>query len=256
MRFPLGRYGDNHVVPDALFDLRDPAARPPSDALDAQFRVPSSLNVMLDGMAQAGRQDLLEQWSEVFSGIAEDTARYLQHGGYVIDPNSSGAVPARLAMTAVMHAEVPGFTVARWHLHLYVGATGVSLLDGQVLPVDWESVELTIRGVAQSRHANEVWLRTAELWGVRWDQPRPGALREIVEPPWHDYIDSLDRGVCPGPPGWGHHETRVADEWMVQQAIEDEASIAHDHAAGRGLQWARLMSDEDFDDPAPRSATG
>lgn len=256
MRFPVGRLGDNRVVPDPLFDPRDPAARPPHDAHDVQFRVPSSLNAMLDGMAQAHREDLLDQWRELFAEIAEDTSRYLQRGGYVIAPESSGAIPARLAITAVMHSEIPGFQVARWHLHLYVAATAVSLLDDRVLPVDWEHVNHTATGATRGRNARQVWERTSELWGVRWDRPRPGALDEIVEPPWCDHIDTLDRGVCPGPKSWGTFETTIADAWDVQDAIRSEAFLASESAAGRGPRWAPMLSDEDLEDSAPQSSTG
>lgn len=31
VKFPLGRYGDNHVTPNLLFDPRDPAAAPPPE---------------------------------------------------------------------------------------------------------------------------------------------------------------------------------------------------------------------------------
>lgn len=252
--FPLGQYGDNHVTPAMLFDPRERAAGPLADAIDVQFRLPSSLNTMLDGMAQAGREDLLDQWRQVYSEIAEDTAVFLQHGGYGIDRQRSGAAPARLAMTPVIHAAIPGFTVARWHIHLYVGPSAPSLIDGQVLPVARDNLKTGLECVAQARNINQVWERTTELWGVRWEKPRPGAELEIVEPPWHEHIESLERGVCPGSPRWGPRETWVADDGIEAYAAESERQIAADNAAGRGLQWAKLMFEDD--DELPEAATG
>ena len=247
MTFPLGRYGDNHVAPDMLFDPNDPAAGPPPDAVDVQFRCPSSLNVMLDGMAQADREDLLDQWRAVYAEVAEEAVTYLQRsGGWVTDRERSGLAPARLAITAVMHGEVPGFAVARWHLHLYVAAVGVSLLDGQRLPVDPGSIDLGMRGPALRRYITQLEARTAELWDLRWDRPQLGAGFEIVEPPWHGYIDSLDRGVCPGPAPWGPRETMVADAEAVRIAAESTERMARN---GPGFTRAKLldeMDDEEF----------
>ena len=252
--FPLGHYGDNHVTPATLFDPRDGAAGPPADALDVQFRLPSSLNTLLDAIAQAGEEDLLDQWRRLYGELADDTALFLQHGGYGVDRQRSGAAPARLAMTPVIHAAVPGFTVARWHIHLYVGAHATSLIDGQVLPVARDNLKTALDCIARPHNISEVLARTTELWGVRWDRPRPGAEQEIVEPPWHDCIESLERGVCPGSPRWGARETWVADDGIEARAAEAERRFASDVAAGRGPVWAKLMFEDD--DELPEAATG
>jgi hypothetical protein len=249
----VGRYGDNHVVPSPLFDQADPAAQPPRDAVDVQFRLPSSLNAMLDGMARAERKDLLDGWRSVFAEIADDTVMFLQRGGYAVDPERSGLAPARLAITAVMHAAIPGFEVARWHLHLYVGSTATSLLDDRRLAVHWDSIDLAMRGPTQARHINQVWARTAALWGVRWDRPLPGAEQEIVEPPWHEHIDSLDRGVCPGTTSWGPHKVMVADEHIVQMALRDQEVLAR---VGPGWTRAKLLFEDDEDDALSGPASG
>ena len=246
--WPLGQFGDNHVTPTALFDSRDPSAGPPPDALDVQFRVPSSLNTMLDGMAQAGREDLLDQWRRLYLELAEDTARFLQHAGYGVDRQRSGAAPSRLAITPVVHASIPGFGVARWHAHLYVGAHATSLIDGQVLPVARDNLATGLDCIARAYHAREVEERTSALWDLRWDRPRPGAAIEIVEPPWHEHIESLERGVCPGPTPYPRLETWVADDGIEARAVEAERQIAHDNATGRGLVWAKLMFEDDEDE--------
>ena len=252
--FPLGRFGDNHIAPAMLFDPNDPDARPPDDALDLVFRCPSSLNVMLDGMAQAGREDLLDQWRGMYAEIAEETARFVQRGGgYVTDRARSGKAPARLEITAVMHREAPGFTGARWHLHVYVGATAVSLLDDQRLPVPWESLKSGARITALRRYAKVLHGLMAERWGVRWDSPRPGALAEIVEPPWHEHIDTLERGMCPGPESWGPRRQYVIDEDSVRMAERDTAAIARREAEGRGWRPPKLLfedEDEDYVHPS------
>ena len=107
---------------------------------------------MLDGIAQAGREDLLDQWRRVYVEIAEDTAVFLQHDGYGVDRQRSGAAPARLAMTPVIHAAIPGFSVSRWHIHLFVGANATSLIDGQVLPVDRDNLKTGLGCVARPRN--------------------------------------------------------------------------------------------------------
>lgn len=251
--FPLGRYGDNHVTPAMLFDPHDSNARPPADAVDVQFRLPSSLNAMLDGMARAGREDLIGPWRALFSEIAESTAGQLQHGGYGIDDQQGGKAPARLEITAVMHREVPGFAVARWHLHLYVGATATSLLDGRRLPVAGDSIDNIVSAVAWPHYINQVEQRTAELWGVRWAEPRPGAQLEIVEPTWHEHIDSLERGVCAGP--WSPQRMVLADADVVRLAASREVYAAQDVEAGRGPTWAKLLFEDD-DEDSPATATG
>lgn len=253
--FPLGRFGDNHVTPAPLFDPRDAAAVPPPGTLDVQFRLPSSLNTMLEAMTQTGQEDLLDQWRELHDTLALDAARNLQHGGYVVDRARGGAAPARLNITVVTHARIPGFPVARWHIHLYVGAVATSLIDGQVLPIDREGLPGALDSIARARHVGDVWERTTELWGVRWGRPRPGAESEIVDPPWHEHIESLERGVCPGPPGWPRLETWVADDGIEARAEESERQIAADKAAGRGLVWAKLMFEDDDDEDLP-AATG
>lgn len=251
MTFPLGRFGDNHVAPDMLFDPSDPSARPPEDALDVQFRCPVSLNVMLDGMAQAGREDLLDQWREMYSHVAEETARFVQRGGgRVVDRERSGLAPARLEITVVMHGEVPGFDVARWHLHVYVGATGTSLLDGERLPVPYESVELGVSTTAYGCSGNLLEEVVAQRWGVRWAQPQRGAIREIVEPPWHEHIDTLDRGVCPGPEPWGPRRLLLSDQSHVERAARKVVKFARDEAEGRGYRRPKLMFEDD-EEPLP-----
>ena len=252
MTFPLGRYGDNHVTPDVLFDPGDPTARPPDDAVDMQFRHPVSLNVMLDAMARAGQQDLLDQWQRMFAELAEDTTRWVQRScGWVVDAQRSGLAPARLAITTIRHDTIPGFDVARHHLHVYIGGVGTSLIDDRRLPTSWDSVDEGRRGPAQRRHINQVWKLTTEGWGVRWDQPRPGAEDEIVDPPWHEHIDSLDRGVCPGPAAWGSRRVMVADAEAVRMAAEDEEFYARNDP---GWSRAKLLFEDDDDFPA--AATG
>lgn len=244
MTFPLGRFGDSHVAPDSLFDSSDPAAAPPPAAIDVQFRCPSSLNAMLDQMAKRGRDDLIEDWRTVYGELASDTARFVQRGGRGPDAGRAGLAPARLAITTVVHDQVPGFEVARWHLHVYVGATAVSLLDGQVLDTSFESLDLGVRSVAWPRYVNQLWARTEREWGVRWDEPRPGAEKEIVEPAFHEWIDTLDRGVCPGPPAWGPRRLLLADEVSLRLSAQDERSIARARAEGRGYERPRTLDDD------------
>lgn len=245
MTFPLGRFGDNHVAPDSLFDVSDAMAAAPADAIDVQFRCPSSLNAMLDQMANAGRGDLIEDWRTVYSELADDTARLVQRGGRVSDAERSGRAPARLAITTVVHRTVPGFEVARWHLHVYVGATAVSLLDGRRLPTSWDSLQTGIEAVAWPGYVNGLWERTEREWGVRWDEPRPGAEKEIVEPAFDKCIDSFDRGICPGTASGGPTRLIVADAVSLRLAAQAEEAIAMASTQGRGRRRAPLLFEDD-----------
>ena len=243
MSFPLGRYGDNHVSPDELFD---PAAEPPPyDAIDVQFRCPVSLSMMLDGMAQADRPDLHDQWSRLYAELGAETAQYVQRGGRGIDAERSGLAPARLAVTVVPHAEVPRTASTRWHLHVYVGGTVISLLDGRVLEIAVDQLRRNVWGNIHARYAGRLRELTTQLWHVRWAQPRPGAVQEIVEPPWHQHIDSRDRGVCPGPKNWGARNSILADEQDLRVAERDEDDMARADAEGRGWRESKLLYEDE-----------
>lgn len=231
--FPLGRYGDTHVPPAVLFDVDDPVAGPPPDAIDVQFRCPVSLSVLLDGLAQAGLTSDLTAWRRAYSDLVTDTMTRLQaDAGRVADRAQSGSAPARLELAAVVETAVPGFAQARWHAHIYIGATAESLMDGTRWPVDRWSLNQSVPGVTEGFYANRLEeLASRELDVDEWGEPRPGAVKEIMRPPWHEYIGSAERGVCPGP--WGpRRKLLLADARHLQSAAEMERQLAYEREHG------------------------
>ncbi|WP_130295462.1 hypothetical protein [Pseudonocardia sediminis] len=253
-RMPLGRYGDTRVEPATLFDVEDSSAGPPPDAIEVQFRCPVSLSVMLDGMAEAGLDDAVQAWGSAYSDLIGQVLVELQRGaGYVVDGDRRALAPARLELAAVVEAEVPEMAKARWHAHVYVGATAESLIDGTRWPVDVDELQQSVFSLTESFHSNRLWELAERELGVVWGQPRPGAVKEIMQPPWHEHIDPPERGVCPGP--WGPRGYRVlADEDKLRLAVETEARIAHQREQGLWQEptwqdarayWDRVLTEAD-----------
>lgn len=226
-----GRHGDTHVRPAALFDVTDPSAALPEDAFEVQFRSPVSLSVMLDGMAQASLDDELNQWGNAYNDLVQRLLTRVQADcGYAIDPPDT-ATPARLELAAIAETAVPGFEQARWHCHVYIGATATILSSGERRPLAREIMPRKVSGLTFPFYMRELEGLAEQTLGVEWGQPRPGAEREIVDPPWHEYIGTDDRGVCPGP--WGPlGELLLADEQDLRHRAEAEEQIRRDRAAG------------------------
>jgi len=230
----LGRYGDTHVRPDVLFDVddADSGAGAPAGAFDVQLRCPVSLSVLLDGMRQAGLDDELAAWGRTYRDVVAATVTQVQRaGGYVADGHRRDLAPARLEIAAVVEDTVAGYSSSRWHAHIYVGPTAVSLLDGVRWPVDAARLEQGVFNVVWPSYMPSLEERAAEHLDVSWGEPRPGAVREIVDPPWHDYIDhGGDRGVCRGP--WGPRRLLLADASDLEMAERSERQIAYERAHG------------------------
>ncbi|MBC3189560.1 hypothetical protein H7X46_00575 [Pseudonocardia sp. C8] len=229
-----GRFGETHVEPTVLFDGTDPAAAPPPDAHDVQFRAPVSLSVMLDGMAEADLDHEVAAWGRAYSELLTGLLREIQRScGWVVDPAAPAVlVPGRLALAAVVEPHVPGFAQARWHGHVYVGATAPVLATGELSTVPGDWLQEGIFSM-QSEHLNAVEDLAEREFGVTWGKAQLGAAkREIVEPPWHEYIGDDDRGVCPGP--WPTTGARVlADERFLRLSAEAEATTRADLESGR-----------------------
>lgn len=240
----VGRYGDTRVAPAALFDVADPSAAPPPDAHEVQFRAPVSLSVMLDGMAEAGLTDAVTAWGEAYSELVHRLlGRVQQACGWAGDPERSSILsPARLELAGVTEAVAPGFTQARWHCHVYVGATATILATGERAPVSTERLREGVYSLVNGFHTNELRALAERELDVTWGRPRDTATAsEIVEPPWHEHIGDADRGVCPGP--WEITGTRVlADEDSLRLHAEQEAGIIADRAAGRDPEQEDLRA--------------
>ena len=230
----IGRYGDTRVEPTPLFDVTDPAGTPPPDAHEVLFRAPVSLSVMLDGMAEAGLADEVDAWGRAYSELLNRLLREVQRAcGWAGDPERTSILsPARLELAGVVEAVVPGFEQARWHCHVYVGATATILATGERAPVSAEYLREGVYSSAQGFHMLELRALAERELEVSWGRPRRTATGyEIVDPPWHEYIGDDDRGVCPGP--WEVSGTRVlADEDSLRLAAEQEAGIRAEREAG------------------------
>lgn len=230
----VGRYGSTRAEPAPLFDVTDPAATPPRDAHEVLFRAPVSLSVMLDGMAEAGLADEVDAWGRAYSELLHRLLREVQEScGWAGDPERTSILsPARLELAGVVEAVVPGFEQARWHCHVYVGATATILATGERAPVSAEYLREGVYSSAQGFHMNQLRALAEQELEVSWGLPRDtSSIYEIVDPPWHEYIGENDRGVCPGP--WPVTGTRVlADERALRLAAEQEGGMIAEREAG------------------------
>lgn len=250
----MDRCGDAHVAPAVLFDVEDPAAGPPAGSIDVQFRSPVSLSVMLDGMDEAGLDRELDIWAAGYRDLAGRLLRRVQVCcGYVRAVEDGGAarqLPARLELAAVIESVVPGFEQARWHCHVYVGPTALTLADGVRRPVDVDAVRLGAETGVEGTYISALWALAERQLEVTWGPPEPGAEHEIIEPPWHEYIGAAERGVCPG--RWsGMAETVVADARALRQRAAQRQLIPRQReiygntadpdwrAAREALGWGR-----------------
>lgn len=227
----LGRYGDTHVAPAVLFDVDDPSAIPPQGSIDVQFRVPVSLSAMLDGMAQADLRPELNAWGHGYSALVSRLLTNVQEtGGYAITHGDT-AMPARLELAAVIETAVPGFDQHRWHCHVYVGPTATTLHDGERRPTARAALARKMSSLAYPFYKREVEALAARELLVEWGEPRPGAEREIVDPPWHEHVGANERGICDGP--WGRRgDVVLPDEIHLRSCAEAEVQIQRDRAAG------------------------
>jgi len=250
----LGRYGDTRVDPRVLFDVDDidggPDAGPPLEAIDVQLRCPVSLSVLLDGMRQAGLDRELDEWDRAYRDLVTETVAKVQlDGGYVAHGGHGGeAAPARLEMATVVEDTVPGYACSRWHAHLYIGPTAVSLIDGRRWPVALGQLPRAVENVSWPFYANRLEALAADLLAVTWGEPQPGAAPEIVDPPWHEHIGAADRGVCPG--RWGPRRLLLSDASHLRMAADEERLLADRRA--RGLEWMEppLYEPPPLPDPA------
>ncbi|MFP5070918.1 hypothetical protein ACLFMI_14790 [Pseudonocardia nantongensis] len=251
----VGRYGSTRVEPAPLFDVTDPGAAPPLDAHEVLFRAPVSLSVMLDGMAEAELGDEVDAWGRAYSGLLNRLLREVQEScGWAGDPERTSILsPARLELAGVVEAVTPGFEQARWHCHVYVGATATILATGERAPVSPEYLCEGVYSSAQGFHMNQLRALAEQELEVSWGFPRDtSSIYEIVDPPWHEYIGENDRGVCPGP--WHVTGTRVlADARALRLAAEQEARRRAQREAGLvpdqdelraagAAYWARMVT--------------
>lgn len=215
-----------------------------------QLRCPVSLSVLLDGMRQAGLDRELDEWDRAYRDLVTETVAKVQlDGGYVAHGGHGGeAAPARLEMATVVEDTVPGYACSRWHAHLYIGPTAVSLIDGRRWPVALGQLPRAVENVSWPFYANRLEALAADLLAVTWGEPQPGAAPEIVDPPWHEHIGAADRGVCPG--RWGPRRLLLSDASHLRMAADEERLLADRRA--RGLEWMEppLYEPPPLPDPA------
>lgn len=227
--------GDTSVDPAQLFDLQ--TGRPPADALDVYFSVPTSLSLFGDALARTpSMEHLLPRLAEVYHEVLAETLVQLQRmGGYVEHPGWGPSTPARLELTARSENQVPGESIMRIHGHVYIGRTAAALRDGTRHPVNLRRLR---------RAADNAWLsyldllksRVASEFGLTWG-PLPDhhpSDVEIVEPPFAPHVGlhrSPDQAVCPG--FYGPLERIAADQqWRAGIAASVERVAADRRRAG------------------------
>ncbi len=217
-------YGDTRVPPDVLFDVFDPSTPgPPTDAFDVQFRVPISLSLYVSDLATNGREHELAAVQAAYQRVVDETVANVQfEGGHVGHP-AGGQAEARLALAVVVEPRVPGIDGLRPHTHVYVGRTAVDVHDDCPRQVDPARLRGAIFDVTWSFYMNRLWAYTAEL-GLAWGEPRPGAVKEVVDPPYATHLAGQPHGVCPGP--WGPRELLLADERHLQARAVTERQVA------------------------------
>lgn len=218
----LGRIGETRVEPGRLFDSEDRSSGPPADALDVQFRAPLSFSLFVDELFRAGREADGRACFALYEQVIDRTVAQLQYMcGYVLDEHGR-PFPARLSITAYGESIVPGFDTVRMHHHLYVGRTGVSLRDGQSLPVDVPRLRRGLDGVGPV-HFQAIQELTEERFGCRWGPPPGGYAFEILDPPVHERIVGQELGICPSP--WGPRTTWEQPSPETLAALDAEAAL-------------------------------
>jgi hypothetical protein len=211
-------YGETHVAPAQLFDAT--VGRPPTDALDLYFSVPTSLSLLGDALARTpDMAHLLSKLAQVYSDVLGSTVVKLQRScGYVEHPTLGKKTPARLAITARSENSVPGEALMRIHGHVYVGRSATALHDGQEWPVN----EARLRRVVDDvwiTYLDRLVIATSEALSLSWG-PLPGhhpGDKEIVEPPFAPHVREhrpVEQVQCPGQ--YGPLTQIVADQqWRI-----------------------------------------
>jgi len=220
--------GDTRVPPDVLFDVSDPGTPgPPADAFDVQFRVPISFSLYASDLAANGRERELAAVQAAYQRVVDETFANVQlEGGHVPHP-AGGQAEARLALAVLVEPRVPGIDGLRPHTHVYVGRSAVDVHDDSPRQVDLARLRGAIFDVTWSFYLRRLWAYTEEL-GLTWGEPRPGAVREVVDPPYAEHIAGEPQGVCPGP--WGPRELLLADTDYLEGRAEAERQIAWERA--------------------------
>ena len=210
-------FGDSWVTPDVLFD---PASSgPPADAFDVQFRVPVSLAVYVDELAREGRRHELTEFVGLYREVVEETVR---HGQRLAGGWTRARPDARLAITPMIEFEVPGVAGVHPHVHLYVGARAVDVHDGETVH-EVLSADLTEGLGAWVIYQRKLHTLTGERLGLRWGPPRPGAMDEVLDPPYAERMAGWTHPVCPGK--WGPRRLILADaeELELAERLQREA---------------------------------
>jgi hypothetical protein len=228
-------YGDTHVDPARLFDPQ--VGRPPADALDLFFPVPTSLSLFGDALARTPEMaHLLPKLAEAYQGVLMTTVVQVQRTcGYVEHPTYGPRTPAQLALTATSENSVPGESIMRIHGHVYVGRTAAALPDGHESPVNLLRLRRVIDDVWTS-YLDKLENTTAAAFGLIWG-PMPGhhpGNREIVDPPFAPHVvqhAAPDQVVCPGRYG-PLKRIMVDQQWRIGIAESQVRVEAEQRRAG------------------------
>lgn len=218
-------YGDTHVDPAELVDLRAGQA-PPGDAIEVYYPTPMSLSLFGDACARSPKlEHLLPKLAQIVERALDRTMVTLQRsGGYVVDEVRRYSVPARLELAGISENAVPGEEIMRIHGHVYVGRTAAALTDGTRRPVDLTRLRRAIDS-SWIQWRQDLALSTTSAFRFKW-AALPGhhpAQKEIVDPPFAEYVGQHRRVLCPG--GYGRHERMLADATSRRLAEESQRRV-------------------------------
>lgn len=231
-----GNFGDTRVEPAVLFDVSDlDGPGPPADALDVQYRAPLSFSLLVGALLAEGRELDAQTCYKVYERVIDYTMERLQLScGYVREEQYGDQLPARLELVALGESDVPGIDTVRMHHHIWIGPTAVTLEDGVRRPVDRERMRRGLQNVVWPSFVRKLMYLSAEVLGVEWGRPRPGAFEQIIDPPMHEHTAGHELGVCPSP--WGPREVW---EQPTPELLAWEAAQVADFAdrEARGVAW-------------------
>jgi hypothetical protein len=206
-----------------LAPLFDPTAGegPPVSAIEFYLETPTTLGLLHTLATQKGMTDytqaIVEAWEVGVAGFLRvlPTFTALECSPITRLPVTGERVglflPGRVFVTRVSHVISGGTEIARFHDHIYVGATGIR--DGQHWPVDFESLRTQMVGLAAIAEGEMARALTAAI-GVEWSfDPHPSTgFRELIGPALAGYVEDYPRHDCPG-----DFEPAPAQRWRIAE---------------------------------------
>ncbi|MGE0346581.1 MAG: hypothetical protein AB7N73_12265 [Gemmatimonadales bacterium] len=206
-----------------LSPLFDPNAGecPPASAIEFYLETPTTLGLLHTLATQKGMTDytsaIMQAWDAGAAAFLRVLTSFVELECSPITRLPSGArvglyqLPDQLFVTRVPHVIAGGTEIARFHDHIYVGATGVH--DGAHWPVDFDGLRAQIDGPAAVAEGELVRTLTASI-GTEWSiDPQPATgFRELIGPALAAYVEDYPRHDCPG-----DFEPASAQRWTIAE---------------------------------------